>query len=112
MFDLQGIYSLYWWVFVEIVLPLLVAVLNFYIKCKNMFISAMERARAFFDENFDPEGICRFYWRLFAKIVLLPLLATILNFCVKRKNVFILETERARAISMKFLCKTKKCVYL
>ena len=43
------------------------------------------------------------YWGFFAKIVFLPLLAAILNFCVKRKNMFISETERDRAILTKFL---------
>ena len=37
------------------------------------------------------------------KNVFLPLLAAILNFCVKCKNVFISETERDRAISTKVL---------
>ena len=32
-----------------------------------------------------------------------PLLAAILNFCVKRKSVFILETVQDRSILMKFL---------
>ena len=64
-----------------------------------------------FDENLDPQGICRLYWRLFAKMVLLPLLVTILNFCVKHKNVFILETERARVILMKCLTHGVSAVY-
>ena len=37
------------------------------------------------------------------KIVFPSLLATILNFCVKSKNLFISEMEQDRAISMKFL---------
>ena len=65
-----------------------------------MLISETERD---FDEIFEPQGSCRVYWRLFAKIVFLPLLAAILNFCVKRKNLLISETERDRAISTKFL---------
>ena len=55
-----------------------------------------------FDKIFDPQGMCRVYWRLFAKITFPPLLAAILNFYVKRKSAFILETVRHRAISMKF----------
>ena len=39
----------------------------------------------------------------FAKIVFPPLLAAILNFCVKCKNVFISETERDRVISTNVL---------
>ena len=37
------------------------------------------------------------------KITFSPFLAAILNFCVKHKNAFILETVRDRAISMKIL---------
>ena len=40
------------------------------------------------------KGNCRVYWQLFAIIVFPPFLAAILNFCVKRKNVFISEMER------------------
>ena len=60
---------------------------------------------------FDPQGVCGVYWQLFAKIVFPPLLAAILNFCVKRKNVFISETERDRAISKKFLTHRESGVY-
>ena len=37
------------------------------------------------------------------KLFFLPLLAAILNFCVKCKNKIISETEQDRVISMKFL---------
>ena len=57
---------------------------------------------AIFDAIFDPQGICRVYWQLFAKIVFPPLLAAILNFCVKHKNPLISETERDRAIDKIF----------
>ena len=39
----------------------------------------------------------------FAKIVFLPLLLTILNFCIKDKNMFILQADQDREISTKFL---------
>ena len=55
------------------------------------------------DKIFDPQGICTVYCRLFSKIIFPPLLAAILNFCVKCKNVFISEMQRDRAISTKFL---------
>ena len=47
--------------------------------------------------------ICIVYWRVFSKFLLLPLLAAILNFFIKCKSAFILEIERARVISTKFL---------
>ena len=65
-----------------------------------MFILITERD---FVEIFDPQGVCGVYWQLFTKIVFPPLLAAILNFCVKRKNPLISETEQDRAISTKFL---------
>ena len=58
-----------------------------------------------FDEIFDPQGICTVYWRLFPKIIFPPLLAGILNFCVKCKNIFISETVPDRAILIKFLTR-------
>ena len=39
----------------------------------------------------------------FPKNRFLPLLEAILNFCVKRRNAFISESERDRAISTTFL---------
>ena len=81
IFDPQGICRVYWRLFAKIVfLPLLAAVLNFFVKHKNAFISETEQDRA-------------------------PLLTAILNFCIKCKNVFISETERDRAISTKFLTR-------
>ena len=56
-----------------------------------------------FDKIFDAQGTRRVYWQVFAKIVFPPLLAAILSFCVEHKIVFILETERAYVISIKFL---------
>ena len=38
----------------------------------------------------------RVHWQLFPKISFPPFLAAILNFCVKRKNKFILETVQDR----------------
>ena len=69
-------------------------------------------------------SICGVYF-FSQKNVFLPLLAAILNFCVKHKNVFISETKRDRAISTNFLThrvstesqfflmlKTQKRIYL
>ena len=55
------------------------------------------------------EHIFRVYCRHFPKFIFPPLLAAILNFCVffnfcvKHRNMFILETEQDKAISTKFL---------
>ena len=46
--------------------------------------------------------VSRVYGRLFTKIAFPPLLAAILNFCVKRKSSLISETLQDRAISTKF----------
>ena len=67
------------------------AILNFCIKC--VYLGNRERYSDF-DKIFDPQGMCRVYWRVFAKIVYPPLLAVILNLCVKCKDVFISEMEQ------------------
>ena len=79
----RDICIVYWRVFTEILLPpLLAAILNFFIKCKNVFILEMERARAI-STNFLIHSASAVYLSLFAKILSPPLLAAILNFCVK-----------------------------
>ena len=50
--------------------------LNFCLKCKNMFVSKTERAD--FGETFVPRGICRVFFP--------PLLVAILDFCAKCKT--------------------------
>ena len=57
-----------------------------------------------FNKIFDLQGICSLLAG-FRKSVFPPLLAAILNFYVKCKNVFILKTERARVISTKLTCE-------
>ena len=81
-------------------LPLLPAILNFCVKCKNAFISETVLDRVI-SSNFWPQDIRRVYWPLFSKMIFPPILAAILNFCVKHKNEFILEM--VTAISTKFL---------
>ena len=103
----------YWRVFAKIVYsPLLAAILNFCVKCKDVFISEMEQVRVILTKLLSHRNICIVYWRVFTEILLPPLLAAILNFCIKCKNVFILEMERARAISTKFLIHSAFAVYL
>ena len=103
----------YWRVFAKIVYsPLLAAILNFCAKCKDVFISEMEQVRVILTKRLSHRDICIVYWRVYTEILLPPLLAAILNFFIKCKNVFILEMERARAISMKFLIHRGSAVYL
>ena len=79
----RDICIVYWRVYTEILLPpLLPAILNFFIKCKNVFILEMERARAI-STKFLIHSAFAVYLSLFAKILFPPLLAAILNFCVK-----------------------------
>ena len=99
----------YWRVIAKIVYsPLLAAILNFCVKCKDVFISEMEQVRVILTKLLSHRDICIVYWRVFTEILLPPLLAAILNFFIKCKNVFILEMERARAILTKSLIH---CVY-
>ena len=94
----------YWRVIAKIVYsPLLAAILNFCVKCKDVFISEMEQVRVILTKLLSHRDICIVYWRVFTEILLPPLLAAILNFFIKCKNVFILEMERARAILTKSL---------
>ena len=103
----------YWRVFAKIVYsPLLAAILNYCEKCKDVFISEMEQVRVILTKLLSHRDICMVYWRVYTEILLLPLLATILNFFIKCKNVFILEMERAIAISTKFLIDSASAVYL
>ena len=51
-----------------------------------------------FCKLFNPLGVCRVMWRLFPKIIFMPVLANILNFCVRCKNAFIVETVQASEI--------------
>ena len=74
----------YWRVFAKIVYsPLLAAVLNFCVKCKDVFISQMEQARVILTKLLSHRDIGIVYWRVFTEILLPPLLAAILNFCIK-----------------------------
>ena len=86
--------------------------LEFLRKCKDMFISEMEQVRVILTKLLSHRDICIVYWRVYTKILLPPLLAAILNFFIKCKNVFILEMERARAISTNFLIHSASAVYL
>ena len=103
----------YWRVIAKIVYsPLLAAILNFCVKCKDVFISEMEQVRVILTKLLSHRDICRVYWRVFTEIFLPLLLAAILNFFIKCKNVFILEMERARAILTKSLIHSASAVYL
>ena len=103
----------YWRVIAKIVYsPLLAAILNFCVKCKDVFISEMEQVRVILTKLLSHRDICILYWRVFTEILLPPLLAAILNFFIKCKNVFILEMERARAILTKSLIHSASAVYL
>ena len=103
----------YWRVIAEIVYsPLLVAILNFCVKCKDVFISEMEQVRVILTKLLSHRDICIVYWRGFTEILLPLLLAAILNFFMKCKNVFILEMERARAILTKSLIHSASALYL
>ena len=95
-FDPQGICIVYWQFLQKLFSR------HFW---RPSWISEVNAKHIYLDEIFDLQGVCGVYWRLFAKIVLLPLLAAVLNFCVKRQNVFISEMERDRAISAKFLTR-------
>ena len=86
--------------------------LEFLRKCKDIFISEMEQVRVILTKLLSHRDICIVYWRVYTKILLPPLLAAILNFFIKYKNVFILEMERARAISTNFLIHSASAVYL
>ena len=68
--------------------------LKFLCCSKNAFISVMERDRAISMQFIDRQSRCRVYWLLLSKNVFPPLLASIFNFCIKRKNTFISETEQ------------------
>ena len=100
----------YWLVFAKIVYsPLLAAILNICVKCKDVFISEMEQVRVILTKLLSHRDICIVYWRVYTEILLPPLLAAIF---IKCKNVFNLEMERARAISTKFLIHSASAVYL
>ena len=86
--------------------------LEFLRKCKDMFISEMEQVRVILTKLLSHRDICIVYYRVFTEILLPPLLAAILNFFIKCKNVFILEMERARAILTKSLIHCASAVYL
>ena len=86
--------------------------LEFLRKCKDMFISEMEQVRVILTKLLSHRDICRVYWRVFTENFLPPLLAAILNFFIKCKNVFILEMERARAILTKSLIHSASALYL
>ena len=72
----------------------------------------MEQVRVILTKLLSHRDICRVYWRVFTEILLPLLLAAILNFFIKCKNVFILEMERARAILTKSLIHSASAVYL
>ena len=113
IFDPQGMCRVYWRVIAKIVYsPLLAAILNFCVKCKDVFISEMEQVRVILTKLLSHRDICIVYWRVFTEILLPPLLAAILNFFIKCKNVFILEMERARAILTKSLIHSASALYL
>ena len=57
--------------------------LEFLRKCKDIFISEMEQVRVILTKLLSHKDICIVYWRVYTKILLPPLLAAILNFCVK-----------------------------
>ena len=79
------------------------AILNFWVKCKNAFISETERDRATL-MKFLTHRVCdKSTGDFYQKKIFRPLLAAILNFCVKHKSPIISEMERDRAISTKFL---------
>ena len=85
------------------------AILNFRFspkmkKHKFPSISLTVRDRGI-SSKFSTPRVSRMYCRLFTKITFPPLLVAILNFCVKRKSTFILETVQKRVISMKFLTR-------
>ena len=103
----------YWRVIAKIVYsPLLAAILHFCVKCKDVFISEMEQVRVILTKLLSHRDLCIVYYRVFTEILLPPLLAAILNFFIKCKNVFILEMERARAILTKSLIHYASPVYL
>ena len=103
----------YWRFFAKIVnSPLLAAILNYCVKCKDVFISEMEQVRVILTKLLSHRDICIVYWRVFTEILLQSLLAAFLSFFIKCKNVFILEMERARAISTNFLIHSASAVYL
>ena len=103
----------YWWVIAKIVYsPFLGAILNFCVKCKDVFISEMEQVRVILTKLLSHRDICIVYWRVFTEILLPLLLVAILNFFMKCKNVFILEMERARAILTKSLIHSASALYL
>ena len=103
----------YWLVFAKIIYSsLLAAILNFCVKCKDVFISEMEQVRVILTKVLSHRDICIVYWRVYTEILLPPLLAAILNFFIKCKNVFILEMERARAILTKSLIHSASCTLL
>ena len=113
IFDPQGMCRVYWRVIAKIVYsPLLAAILNFCVKCKEVFISEMEQVRVILTKLLSHRDLCIVYYRVFTEILLPPLLAAILNFFIKCKNVFILEMERARAILTKSLIHYASPVYL
>ena len=111
IFDPQGMCRVYWWVIAKIVyLPLLAAILNFCAKCKDMFISEMEQVRVILTKLLSHRDICIVYWRVYTKILLPPLLAAILNFCAKCKDMFISEMEQVRVILTKLLWHRDLCI--
>ena len=83
--------------------PLLVAILNFYVKCKTCLSQKQRKIEAIFDTIFDRRVSAESTGNFSQKIVFPPLLAAVLNFCVKRKSPLISEIERDRANSTKFL---------
>ena len=86
--------------------------LEFLRKMQRRVYLRMEQVRVILTKLLSHRDICIVYWRVFTEILLPPLLAAILNFFIKCKNVFILEMERARAILTKSLIHSASGVYL
>ena len=102
-FQAPRVSRVYWQLFTKKIIfpPLLEAILNFCVKCKNTILEMVQDG-TISTKVCDPQGTCRVYWRLYTKNAFLPLLTAILNFHVKRKSTFILETVQDRVISTKF----------
>ena len=86
--------------------------LEFLRKIQRLVYLRMEQVRVILTKLLSHRDICIVYWRVFTEILLPPLLAAILNFFIKCKNVFILEMERARAILTKSLIHSASCTLL
>ena len=81
------------------------AILNFYVKCKNTFISETVPDRGI-PTKFLTLGVYTVICSCLPKMAFPPFLVAILKFCIKCKTVCILETVPDRGILTKFFtCK-------